>query len=75
MNAFTLEVIRDNFAALGPQSFSDILHEVRTQCPGVDGLAQSYDHTKEHLEYLLSLGSVVKQSDEFGIVYGLPSDF
>jgi hypothetical protein len=70
-----LGAILSLIAACGPQSFSAILHEVRTQCQGVDGLKDSHSQTKAHLAHLISLRSIVSQSDDLGIVYGRPGDF
>lgn len=64
-----LEVIRELLDARGPQSFSQILHEVRTQCQSFSGLEEAHRQVKAHIAYLVSLQSVIEQSDEFGIVY------
>jgi hypothetical protein len=75
MNSNILETIRNLFDACGPQSFSQILHEVRTQCQGINELEEAHRQVKAHLDYLVSLRSVIEQNDEFGIVYGHPGDF
>ena len=67
-----LSTIRELFEASGAQSFDEILHEVRTQSVNRQ---ESSKKVERHLVYLIALGSVKKQDDEFGIVYGLPSDF
>jgi hypothetical protein len=75
VNNDILEVIHELFGACGPQSFSQILHEVRTQCRGVSELEEAHRQVKAHIAYWVSLRSVIEQSDEFGIVYGHPADF
>jgi len=83
VNNKILEVIRELFDACGAQSFAEILYKVRTQCVGVDSLLGGYPATlesahkavKDSLAYLVKLGSVKEVNDEFGIVYGNPSDF
>ena len=75
MNNNILEVIRELLDACGPQSFSQILHEVRTQCQGVSELEDAHRQVKAHIAYLVSLRSVIEQSDEFGVVYGHSGDF
>jgi hypothetical protein len=75
VNNNILEVIRELFDACGPQSFSQILHAVRTQCHDFSELEEAHRQVKAHIAYLMSLRSVIEQSDEFGIVYGHPGDF
>jgi hypothetical protein len=74
MNNSILRAIRELIDACGPQSFSQILHEVRTQCV-VNGLEDAHSQVKAHLVYLTSLHVLVECSDDFGIVYGCPGDF
>ena len=75
VNNKILEVIKELFDACGAQSFAEILHEVRTQCVGVDSLESAHKAVKDSLAYLVKLGSVKEVNDEFGIVYGNPGDF
>lgn len=70
MKTNILEIIRDLLSTRGPQSFSQILHGVRTQCQDVFGLEEAHRQVKAHIAYLVSLQLVIEQSDEFGVVYG-----
>ena len=70
-----LSTICELFEAFGAQSFNEILHEVRTQSVNAITRKEAINQVEKHLVYLIELGSVKKQDDEFGIVYGLPSDF
>jgi hypothetical protein len=74
MNNKILEIIRELIEACGPQSFSEIFHEVRTQCD-VSGLKETHCQVKAHLVYLVSLRTLVECNDDFGVVYGCPGDF
>ena len=75
MNPNILEAIHELIAACGAQSFAQIYHEVKTQCPNTGGLEDVYPKVKEHVNHLVSIKSIVEHKDEFGIVYGYCSDF
>lgn len=69
------DTIRDLFRACGAQSFQSIVYDVQTQVVGVTGLKQSVAITKAALSYLTDMGAIVRVDNEYGEVWGDPSDF
>lgn len=71
-----IEKIHILFAAVGAQSYVEIFNEVQYHCSGLgDDLAEAHGKVNDALDLLVEARSIVRNADEFGWVYGYPTDF
>ena len=71
-----IEKIQSQLTAVGAQPYGEIFNEVQYHCPGLgDDLAEAHGKVNDALDLLVEARSIVRNADEFGWVYGYPTDF
>jgi hypothetical protein len=69
------KAILDLIDVSGPQDYTSILSEVRTQVIGMDSVSVARSATDNALNQLIRSGKVVLDGKWGNTVYGRPSDF
>ena len=75
VNPDILEKIHAHLSAVGAQPYGEIFNEIQYQCSGLGNLAEAHGKVNDALNLMIEAKSIVRNADEFGWVYGYPSDF
>lgn len=70
-----IEKIHILFAAVGVQPYGAIFDEIQYQCSGLGNLVEAHGKVNDALNLMVEARSIVRNADEFGWVYGYPTDF
>lgn len=75
VNPDILEKIHSHLSAVGAQSYGNIFNEIQYQCSDLGNLVEAHGKVNDALDLLMEAKSIVRNADEFGWVYGYPTDF
>lgn len=70
-----IEKIQSHLTAVGAQPYGEIFNEIQYQCSGLGNLVEAHGKVNDALNLMVEAKSIVRNADEFGWVYGYPSDF